>query len=74
MGLFNPGSGTGGRAAKVQRLEMLLGFIGFFAVMAMINTVYLEVRGEQALGSALLLAALLFGLWLLWRARRNADV
>ena len=74
MGLFNPGSGTGGQRAKVQRLEMLLGFIGFFAFMAVINTVYLEVRGEQATGSALLLAVLLFGMWLLWRARRNADV
>ena len=74
MGLFNPGSGTGGQRAKVQRLEMLLGFIGFFAFMAVINTVYLEVRGEQATGSALLLVVLLFGMWLLWRARRNADV
>jgi hypothetical protein len=74
MGLFNPGSGTGGQRAKAQRLEVLLGLIGFFAFMAMIQTVVLEVRGEAAGGSAALLAVLLAFSWLIWRARRNTGV
>jgi hypothetical protein len=73
MGIFNPGSGTGGPRAKAQRLEVLLGLIGFFAFMAVIQTVVLEVRGESAGGSAVLLAVLLAFLWLIWRARRNTG-
>jgi threonine/homoserine/homoserine lactone efflux protein len=74
MGLFNPGSGTGGPRARKQRLEMLLGIIGFFVFMATIQTVVLEVRGEDALFSAMLLAGLCVLLWLVWRARRNTGV
>ena len=73
MGLFNPGSGTGGQRARAQRLDMLLGILGFFAFMATIQTVVLEVRGRPAVGSALLLAILLLLLWVTWRARRNTG-
>lgn len=74
MGLFNPGSGTGGAKARAQRLDMLLGVVGVFAFMATIQTVVLEVRGEPAGFSAALLLGLLVGLWMVWRARRNTDV
>jgi hypothetical protein len=74
MGLFNPGSGTGGQKARAQRLDMLLGIIGVFAFMAVIQTVVLEVRGEPAGVSAALLAVLLAVLWFVWRARRNSGV
>jgi uncharacterized membrane protein YeaQ/YmgE (transglycosylase-associated protein family) len=74
MGLFNPGSGTGGHRAKAQRLDMLLGIIGFFVLMAIVQTVALEVRGEPAGSSAVLLAVLLGVLYLVWRARRNTGV
>jgi hypothetical protein len=73
MGLFNPGSGTGGQRAKAQRLDMLLGILGFFTLMATIQTVVLEVQGKPAGGSAVLLAVLLVLCWLTWRARRNAG-
>ncbi|GAA2731777.1 hypothetical protein GCM10009867_06200 [Pedococcus aerophilus] len=74
MGLFNPGSGTGGQRARAQRLDMLLGIIGFFTFMAVIQTVVLEVRGEPAGTSAALLAVLLGVLYVVWRARRNTGV
>lgn len=74
MGLFNPGSGSGGRRARAQRLDMLLGIIGIFAFMAVIQTVVLEVRGEPAGTSAALLAVLLAALWFVWRLRRNTGV
>jgi hypothetical protein len=73
MGLFNPGSGTGGTRAKAQRLDTLLGILGFFTFMAAVQTVVLEVRGEAAGGSAALLAVLLLACWLVWRARRNTG-
>ena len=49
MGLFNPGGGTGSHPrARAQRLEMLIGILGFFAFMALVQAVVLEVRGEPA--------------------------
>jgi hypothetical protein len=74
MGLFNPGSGTGDARSKASRLEMLLGILGFFALVATIQLVVLQVRGEPAVGAALLLAVLLGLIWLTWRARRNTGV
>lgn len=74
MGLFNPGSGTGDVRARAQRLEMLLGIIGFFAFIATIQLVVLEVRGEPAVKAAVLLAVLLAALWFVWRLRRNTGV
>ena len=74
MGIFNPGGGTGGQRARAQRLDMLLGIIGFFAFMAVVQTVVLEVRGEPAGFSAALLAVLLGLLYLVWRARKNTGV
>jgi hypothetical protein len=74
MGLFNPGSGTGGVRARGQRLQMLIGLLGFFTVMALIQTVVLEVRGDDALGSALLLAVLLAALWFAIRKYRALDL
>ena len=53
---------------------MLLGIIGFFAFMAVVQTVLLEVRGEPAGFSAALLAVLLLILWFVWRLRRNTGV
>lgn len=74
MGLFNPGSGTGGPRARAQRLEMAIGILGFFTLMATIQAVVLEVRGESAVAEALILAGLGLLLWLAIRARRRIDV
>ena len=74
MRLFNPGSGTGGPRARAQRLEVLLGILGFFTFMALVQTVVLEVRGDPAGFSAAVLAVLVVAVWLTWRARRNTGV
>ncbi|HEY6935250.1 MAG TPA: hypothetical protein VI452_17770 [Marmoricola sp.] len=59
MGIFNPGTGTGSHPrATAQRLEMVIGILGFFTLMALIQTVVREVRGEDAVGPAILLAVL----------------
>jgi uncharacterized membrane protein len=57
--------------AKAQRIEMLIGVLGFFTAIAFIETVVLELRGEEALRSALILLGfvVLLGLAIRWRRR-----
>lgn len=75
MGIFNPGSGTGShQRARAQRLDVLIGLLGFFTVMAFIQTVLLELRGQAAGLSALLLAVLVVLLLLAVRARRKIQL
>ncbi|MGC1215365.1 MAG: hypothetical protein WA890_29425 [Micromonospora sp.] len=75
MGIFNPGSGTGTHPrARAQRLDVLIGLLGFFTVMAFIQTVLLELRGQAAGLSALLLAVLVVLLLLAVRARRKIQL
>ncbi|MFB9239275.1 hypothetical protein ACFFWC_27710 [Plantactinospora siamensis] len=75
MGIFNPGSGTGTHPrGRAQRLDMLIGIIGFFTVMAFIQTVVLELRGDAAGRSALILAVLVALLLLVVRARRKIQL
>ena len=75
MRLFNPGGGTGGHPrARAQRLEMLIGILGFFTVMALVQAMVLEVRGDAAGFAAVVLAVLLLLLGLVVRARRNVRL
>ena len=57
--------------AKAQRIEMLIGVLGFFTAVAFIQTVILELPGKPALRSALVLLGLvvLLGLAVRWRRR-----
>lgn len=57
--------------AKAQRIEMLIGVLGFFTAVAFIDTVVLELRGREALRSALVLLGfvVLLGLAIRWRRR-----
>jgi hypothetical protein len=41
--------------AREQRWEMAVGIVGVFTLIALINTIVLEVRGEEALFAALVL-------------------
>ena len=57
--------------AKAQRIEMLIGVLGFFTAVAFIDTVVLELRGKEALRSALILLGfvVLLGLAIRWCRR-----
>ena len=57
--------------ARAQRIEMLIGILGFFTAVAFIDTVVLELRGKEALRSALVLLGfvVLLGLAIRWRRR-----
>jgi hypothetical protein len=57
--------------AAAQRIEVLIGILGFFAAAALIVTVVAEFRGQPALRPALVLLcfvlALVAAVW--WRRR-----
>jgi hypothetical protein len=57
--------------AKAQRIEMLIGVLGFFTAIAFIETVVLELQGRPALRSAMILLGfvVLLGLAVRWRRR-----
>jgi hypothetical protein len=57
--------------ARAQRIEMLIGILGFFTAVAFVVTVIAEVRGQAALREALVLLvfAVMFGLAIRWRRR-----
>jgi hypothetical protein len=57
--------------AKAQRIEMLIGVLGFFTAVTFVQTVILELQGKPALRSALILLGfvVLLGLAVRWRRR-----
>ena len=57
--------------AKAQRIEMLIGVLGFFTAITFIETVVLELQGRPALRSAMILLGfvVLLGLAVRWRRR-----
>ena len=60
--------------ARAQRLDVLIGILGFFTVMAFLQAVLLEVRGEDAVVAVLTLVACLALLAWAYRARRRTGV
>ena len=57
--------------AKAQRLEMLIGILGFFTLMAFISAVWAELHGQEALLPALVLLGFVIVTYLAIRARRR---
>ena len=57
--------------AAAQRLEVLIGILGFFAVAALIFTLVAELRGQPALRPAMVLLGFVLALAgaLYWRRR-----
>jgi hypothetical protein len=67
------GSGWWGRMhpeAQRQRLEMLIGILGFFTLAALVSTVIAEVQGRPAVTEAVVLLGFAAALWLAVRAWR----
>ncbi len=75
------------QSARLQRLEVALGFLGFFAFVALASTVAATVGGRPAVAEALISAGFVALLWMVLRrwqevtrvvatdaARRGRDV
>jgi drug/metabolite transporter (DMT)-like permease len=64
-----------GRTAEARRhnLEVALGFLGFFSIIAVLQLVAAELRGQAAVGFALLAAVLLGLTYLVYRRWRRAG-
>ena len=69
------GSGLSGSDAlgARQRLEMLGGFVGFFAVLALVNAVGLIVTGRPSMLASFVLLLMVIASWFTFRAWRRAD-
>jgi len=76
MARFSRGGGGGAShpRARAQRLEVLIGILAFFTLMAAIQAVTYELRGRSATGAALVLLGLVIALALAIRARRRTGV
>ncbi|MDQ4501236.1 hypothetical protein [Sinomonas sp. ASV322] len=61
----------GPRQAVVEQFEIFMGFVGFWAVILLVVTVWLELTGQPALWWALGLAASLVAIGGLWALRRR---
>ena len=60
--------------ARAQRLEMLIGVLGFFTVVAFVSAAVAELRGRQALWPALVLLVFVVATALAIRARRRLKL
>ncbi len=58
--------------ARAQRLEMVIGILGFFTAVAFVVTVVAELRGAPALRPALVLLGFVVLLGLAIRVRRRS--
>jgi flagellin-like protein len=71
---FRGGGGASHPRARAQRLDVLIGILSFFVLMALIQAVTYELRGQSAIWAALVLLALVVALGLAYRARRRTGV
>jgi hypothetical protein len=60
--------------ARAQRLDVLIGILGFFVLMAFIQTVTFELQGKSAGFAAAVLLGLLVALWFAIKARRRTGI
>lgn len=70
MGASDPGDQSRARRRELQ-LEALLGFLGFFTVLAVIQAVINVLRPEPAVWPALLALVLVLATVAVWRAWRR---
>jgi hypothetical protein len=59
------------RKAVVEQFEIFMGFLGFWGVVLLAVTVWLEITGQFALGWALGLLAVVLAMTGLWALRRR---
>lgn len=66
-------AGSSHPLARRQRLEVLGGFVGFFAVIALLNAVVLLLTGRPSVIASIVLVFFLGLGWYTYRAWKRAD-
>ncbi|MEA3551830.1 hypothetical protein [Pseudarthrobacter sp. C1] len=67
-----PGAGGGRRLLRSgEDFDIIIGFLGFWALVLLVVTVWMEVTAQPALGWALGLLAMLLALYGMVRLRRR---
>lgn len=61
------------KEARKQHLEMVLGLLGFFTLVAFVLAAIAEVQGKSAISEVLVLVAFLTATWFAYRAWRKAG-
>jgi hypothetical protein len=76
MGLFirRPRGTKSHPRARAQRLDVLIGILGFFVFMAFVQTVIFELQNKSAGFSATVLLGLVVALWFAIKARRRTGI
>ncbi len=67
-GLVRPGRV---KRRSAEDFDIIIGFLGFWAVVLLAVTIWMEVSGQSALGWALGLLAMVLALWGMLRLRRR---
>ncbi|KSU74002.1 hypothetical protein GA0061083_3372 [Pseudarthrobacter enclensis] len=65
------GPGSRGRARTGEDFDIIIGFLGFWAVVLLVVTVWMEVTAQPALGWGLGLLATLLAIYGMVRLRRK---
>lgn len=65
------GPGSRRRARTAEDFDIIIGFLGFWAVVLLVVTVWMEVTAQPALGWALGLLATLLAIYGMVRLRRK---
>lgn len=56
---------------RAENVDIVIGFLGFFAAVLVVVTVVTELHGASAVGWSLLLLLDVLAIWGLWRLRRR---
>lgn len=60
-----------GRVRSGEDFDIIIGFLGFWALVLFVYTAYLEVTGQPALLPAMMLLVAVLALWGMLRLRRR---
>ncbi|MFP5316256.1 MAG: hypothetical protein ACLGHS_12895 [Actinomycetes bacterium] len=56
-----------------ENLDILIGFLGFFAVVLVVVIIVIQLRGDNAAMWSLTLLGAVLALWALYRARQRSS-
>ncbi|WP_309071363.1 hypothetical protein [Arthrobacter sp.] len=54
-----------------ENLDILIGFLGFFAVVLVVVIIAIQLRGDNAAMWSVLLLAIVLGMWGLYKVRQR---